>query len=359
VLLVVFLGVMVLAAWLAARGARSIFHPVEKMIQVVRATQAGDDRRIGRVDSNDEIGELARQFDTMLNRLQERSRQIQRAADELEGQVESRTQELKEKNENLETTIRLLREARERLVAAEKMAAVGELAAGIAHEINNPAEVILGNLDVLVAELGEAAEPVQVEVDLIAQQVDRIRTIVDSLLQYARPTGPTAPLSEVDVNRVVENTLPLVRHNIKMSSIKVAQHLNATRLIHINKYQLQQVLINLIVNAVNAVLEGGSMELTTEDWAERGVVISIKDDGKGIAPNKLSRVFDPFFTTDSQHGTGLGLSVSYSLVRRYGGDITVESAIGKGCVFRVWLLSEPRLSGTEGVPSQSEVRNAV
>jgi two-component system NtrC family sensor kinase len=341
-LLVLFLAITALAAWLAVRGVRTIVGPIERMTAVVRATQAGEERRIGPLGARDEIGELARQFDAMLDLLQQRNREIEQAAHVLEAKVVVRTQELAQKNVELQATVSLLQETREQLVLAEKLAALGQMAAGIAHEINNPAAVILGNLEVLAAELGDAARPVAPEIELISQQVERIRHIVKSLLQFARSAPAEGPIVDVDVNRAAEDLLPLVAYAIKRKSIALTTRLEATSTVAINVFDLEQVLINLVMNAANAVVEGGAIDLVTADWEQRGVVISVRDNGAGIPPERLTRIFDPFFTTDPGHGAGLGLSVSYGLVRRYGGHISVESVVGQGSVFRVWLLRHPQ-----------------
>ncbi|MDX1489487.1 MAG: ATP-binding protein, partial [Acidiferrobacterales bacterium] len=346
ILLLMFLALIAVSTWVVLRGAKSIFRPIEKMTAVVRATQAGADERIGDVHSRDELGELARQFDSMLDLLQQRNREIRRAADELELKVEQRTRELAKKNTDLETNVRLLRETRERLITAEKLASLGQMAAGIAHEINNPTAVILGHVDLLVAELGEATNIVQDDVEMIVQQCERIRYIVDSLLQFARPT-PTSDeidVEDVDVNRAVADTLPLVKHALEKVPVKVNRRLQADRTVRIRRYELQEVLINMLLNAARASTAGGEIEITTADWNDRGVVISVRDSGVGIAREHLGRVFDPFFTTDISRGTGLGLSVSYGLIRRYGGEITVESELGRGTVFHIWLLEIPVLA---------------
>jgi two-component system, NtrC family, sensor kinase len=116
------------------------------------------------------------------------------------------------------------------------------------------------------------------------------------------------------------------------------------------------VLINLLLNAARASSPGGVIEVSTADWERSGVIVSVRDYGTGIAPDKISRVFDPFFTTDTHRGTGLGLSVSYGLVRRYGGDITVESELGKGSTFHVWLLAEPTLANAAVIREHSLAR---
>jgi len=340
-LLLILLGLFSLSTWIAFRGAKRILRPVGQMMTVVRATQAGLEQRIGEVDSQDELRELARQFDAMLDLLQQRNREIQRAADELEAKVEERTHELESRNADLKATVELLHQTQQQLVLAEKLAAVGELAAGVAHEIHNPTAVIVGNLDMLANELGPHARPVQTEIDLIMQQVERIRHIVNRLLKLARPSRVASDVRELDVNWLVENTLSMVQHVIKDKSIAIRKQLDASRLVRINPYDLEEVLINLVVNASHAISAGGVLELTTADWGHWGVVIRVRDDGVGIAPETLSRIFDPFFTTDPQRRTGLGLSVSYGLIRRFGGNITVESVPGRGSTFYVWLPREP------------------
>lgn len=348
-LLLIFLVLIGVSTWVALRGAKAIFKPIEQMTKVVRATQQGLDQRISDIRSHDEIGELARQFDAMLDLLQERNREIQRAADDLELQVEKRTRQLEKKNIDLETTVRLLHETRQRLLTAEKLASLGQMAAGIAHEINNPTTVILGHVDLLVSELGSAADTIQGDIEMIIQQCERIRYIVDSLLQFARPNPPEDEIDveDVDVNRAVKDTLPLVHHALQKASVKVNKRLRATRKVRIRRYELQEVLINLLLNAARASRPNGSVDITTADWNTRGVVISVRDNGVGIAPENVGRVFDPFFTTDASGGTGLGLSVSYGLIRRYGGEITVESEPGHGSVFHVWLLEHPVLAESQ------------
>lgn len=340
-LLSLFLIATAVAAWIAVRGVRSIFKPIETMAAVVRATRAGEDRRIGPIDTRDEIGELARQFDTMLDQLAARNREIQRAAAALEIKVAERTQELAQKNTELREMLALLEKTKEQLMLADKLSALGQMAAGIAHEINNPAAVILGNLDVVTAELGPAALPVAREIELIGKQVERIRHIVTSLLQFARARPGAGQITDIGVNQLVEDVFPLVAHVLKGKSITLQRRLDATRAVAINVFDLEQVLVNLIVNAANACEHGGTIEITTADWNDTGAVIGVRDNGCGIPPDDLKRIFDPFFTTDPQRGAGLGLSVSYGLVKRYGGNISVESTIGKGSLFRVWLRHAP------------------
>ena len=335
----IFVAVL-FAGSVVVRGAKSIFKPVEAMADVVRATQLGEHRRIGTIESKDEIGELARQFDAMLELLTERNHQIEQAAENLELKVEERTRELKEKNVHLQQSINLLRRTRQQLAIAGKLAALGELTAGVAHEINNPTAVILGNIDVLKSELGEDAGSVDTEIDLIVQQAYRIRSIVDKLLQYARPAEYAGYLDELDVNQVVDDTLALVRHELETKHVVVRTVYSACTPVRMSRQELQQVLVNLLVNANHSIAPNGIIEISTQDSAQGTVAIKVKDYGAGIPLEDLGKVFDPFYTR-KKAGTGLGLSVSYGLIRRYGGMITVDSEEGRWTVFTIFLRHEP------------------
>jgi two-component system, NtrC family, sensor kinase len=342
-LILLFAALMLSSALVSVIGAKSIFKPLEMMSDVVRATRQGRSKRIGQVSSKDEIGILARELDVLLELLRKRNQQIQEWADELENKVEERTAELKQKNEKLANTIRVLRETRAQLIAAEKMAALGELTAGVAHEVNNPTAVIIGNLDLLVDELGEDADPVRHEIDLIVEQVFRIKDIIQSLLEYATPEPLQSTPSLVDVNEVVQSTETLVRHLRKSHSFTIRLLLHAVQSVRINPNELQQVLVNLVVNAVHALPEsGGLIEIETREWVDQGVVIHIRDNGIGIDDEAISQIFNPFYSQRTKgRGTGLGLSISYGLVQKYGGRISVESEPGQGTLFSVWLLREP------------------
>ena len=349
VLILLFIGLMLLSAWAAIRASRSIIKPIERMSDVVQATQKGGAKRVGHVQSQDELGALAREFDAMLDQLQQRNQEIQNWADSLEDKVETRTAELKEKNQDLKNSIKLLRQTRQQLVVAEKLAALGELTAGVAHEINNPTAVMLGNLDIIVAELGDKAAPVHNEINLVIEQIYRIKDIINRLLQYAHPDEYSGYITQTDVNTLVKDTLKLVNHLRDESKFKITTHLNATQWVEINPQELQQVIINLLVNAIHALPETqGQIIIQTENWHDKGIIVSIIDNGKGIDEDFLEQIFNPFFSTKEQgEGTGLGLSISYGLMRRYGGNITAESELGKGSTFKVWILSEPQIMADE------------
>ena len=349
VLVLLFFILMGLTGLVAVFGAKSIFKPIESMSAVISATRKGEEKRIGPIHSRDEIGTLASEFDLMLDLLNERKALIQNWAIELEENVEERTSELKEKNRELTDTIMALRKTRQQLVIAEKLAALGELTAGVAHEINNPTAVMLGNLDIIIDELGPKLEPVQDEIDLMIKQIYRIKDITNNLLQYAKPASYVGYLSEVDVNHLIQETLKLVHHLPAAMDYQLGLKLDARSKVCINQQELQQVLVNLIVNAVQALPEkDAEMHIQTRDVDKMGVEILIRDNGHGIDEESLSRIFNPFFTTKSQgEGTGLGLSISYSLIRRYGGNIEVSSRVNVGTEFKVTLLCEPAMMEDE------------
>ncbi|GAB1049715.1 MAG: cache domain-containing protein [Shewanella algae] len=332
--------VLLVSGLLVYRGAYSLLQPIERIHQVVKAVQSGRNLRIGELglDRDNELANLAEQFDRMLDLLQRRNAQIQAAAEQLEMKVEERTRSLQEKTEELQRNVQLLNETRQQLVTNEKLTALGELTAGIAHEINNPTAVILGNMELLRVELGDNAELVEEEIDLIIQQVGRISTIIRSLLQYSRPGEFNAPLEMHQITPIIEEMQLLVRHSLGKQEVVLLPELNASYPVQVNRPQLLQVLINLVVNAAHAMDGKGRIWIRTYDWVEQdepvGSKIEIEDEGSGIPQEQLSRIFDPFYTT-RKDGTGLGLSLSYGIIKRIGGTIEVSSTVGKGTLFTV------------------------
>ncbi|MCH1929853.1 cache domain-containing protein [Shewanella sp. A25] len=339
--------VLLVSGLLVYRGAYSLLQPIERIHHVVQAVQSGRNVRIGELglDRDNELSNLAEQFDRMLDLLQRRNAQIQAAAEQLEMKVEERTRSLQDKTLELQRNVALLNETRQQLVTNEKLTALGELTAGIAHEINNPTAVILGNMELLRYELGDNAAVVKDEIDLVIQQVGRISTIIRSLLQYSRPGEFNAPLEMHPIKPIIEEMLVLVRHSIQKQEVVLITELHSTAIVQVNRPQLLQVLINLVVNAAHAMEGKGRIWVRTFDWMQQGesigVKIEVEDEGSGIAPEQLSRIFDPFYTT-RKDGTGLGLSLSYGIIKRIGGTIEVSSTLGKGTVFTIGLYHEAK-----------------
>jgi two-component system NtrC family sensor kinase len=279
----------------------------------------------------------------MLDLLNERKELLQQWADSLEEKVAERTEELTQKNTELVNTINVLHKTRQKLVVAEKLAALGELTAGVAHEINNPTAVMLGNLDVIIEEMGTSLAPVQDEIDLVIDQIYRIKDITNSLLQYARPDSYAGYMNEIDVNPVIKETLKLVSHFRPDIEYDLKLSLESTLKINISQQELQQVLINLLSNAIHALPEEqGEITIRTRDLGHKSIAISIRDNGYGMDQEQVSKIFNPFFTTKNQgEGTGLGLSISYGLIHRYGGNIELSSELNQGTLVELTLYCDP------------------
>ncbi|MBY7825202.1 cache domain-containing protein [Vibrio fluvialis] len=347
---IVEIGVATLLLLLASgvfvyRGSRDLFRPIERIHRVVKLVQLGKNQRIGAIglDERHELAQLAKQFDNMLDLLQQRNEEIQRAAHDLEEKILDRTASLQEKTEQLEHHIQLLNQTRDKLIVHEKLAALGELTAGIAHEINNPTAVILGNTELIRFELGDDAKRVEEEIDAIMLQIDRIRNITRSLLQYSRHGGVQDEITWQHVNPIIDESITLVKTGSKKRDVEFVTDLHAQSSVEVNRHQLLQILVNLQMNAIHAMNGKGTLTIRSEDWCEHGevlgAIVHIEDEGCGIKPEHLKRVFDPFYTT-KREGTGLGLSVSQSLLSQTGGEIRVQSEVGKGSTFSVYLPSK-------------------
>ncbi|MGI2786979.1 sensor histidine kinase [Vibrio fluvialis] len=347
---IVEIGVATLLLLLASgvfvyRGSRDLFRPIERIHRVVKLVQLGKNQRIGAIglDERHELAQLAKQFDNMLDLLQQRNEEIQRAAHDLEEKILDRTASLQEKTEQLEHHIQLLNQTRDKLIVHEKLAALGELTAGIAHEINNPTAVILGNTELIRFELGNDAKRVEEEIDAIMLQIDRIRNITRSLLQYSRHGGVQDEITWQHINPIIDESITLVKTGSKKRDVEFVTDLHAQSSVEVNRHQLLQILVNLQMNAIHAMNGKGKLTIRSEDWCEHGevlgAIVHIKDEGCGIKPEHLKRVFDPFYTT-KREGTGLGLSVSQSLLSQTGGEIRVQSEVGKGSTFSVYLPSK-------------------
>lgn len=329
-----FLLVTALSVPIFLRWARAIFKPLEQMTDTISRVEGGNlDARTSLPAARDEIGRVATHLDELLDRLQARDRQLRGWNEELNKRVAERTSELEAANKELELTTK-------QLIMSEKLAAIGEITAGVAHEINNPVAVIQGNLDVVRQVLGSQVELASTEFRLIDEQIHRIEDIVTRLLQFARPEEFAGYVERHAPREVIEHCLPLVQHLLNRAEIDIVEDHRATGLVLMNRTELLQVLVNLIVNAIHAMPSGGT--LTLRDFDEQrqgtpGIVIEVADTGIGMDAETLARIFDPFFTTKSREGTGLGLSISQKLILRQGGAISADSKPGSGTRFVIWL----------------------
>ena len=318
---VLFFAVMVLAAWVSLRWAQVIFKPLEQMESTMRRVESGAlDARVGAVANADEIGRLAGHLDHLLGVIAQNTR-------ELDAKVAERTQALEA--------------AQQQLVRSEKLATVGQLTASIAHEVNNPIAVIQGNLDLLRELLGpQVCAQVAPELKLVDEQIERMRLIVTQLLQFARPTEYAGYIEAVDTAKALEDCLVLASHQMASTGIQVQRDYRAKGQPALNRHELQQVLVNLMVNAVHAMPDGGTLLLRTRDLGAEAVEIEVTDTGTGLSEELLAKLFQPFVTRRPD-GTGLGLWISRGLVERYGGDIRAANrSDGPGATFTVVLLTK-------------------
>jgi two-component system NtrC family sensor kinase len=239
-------------------------------------------------------------------------------------------------------------ESQDRLVLSERQASVGRLAAGVAHEINNPLTGVLTYTHMLLRRK-DLNEDVRADLQTIAEATERVRKIVKGLLDFSRQTK--LDREQVDVNRLISSTIALMENQALVKGISmVFKPSDDLRLVNMDRNLFQSVLLNILINALDATKPGDTITLSTSnspvmnEAGQQGIEISIADTGCGIPPEHLNKLFDPFFTTkEVGHGTGLGLAVTLGIVQRHGGTISVDSKVGKGTTFTIWVPLEGRV----------------
>lgn len=244
----------------------------------------------------------------------------------------------------LQERIAAQRMAESRLVQAAKLAAVGEMAAGIAHELNNPLTTVSGFTELVLEGLSDDS-PVRADLGLVLREAQRARGVIRRLLDFARQSESVRTRS--DVNEIITDVLTLIQHLLHTSGVLLQTKLHEKLpWPSVDRNQIKQVVLNLIHNSMHAMPEGGILIISTaicKHDNREGVNIVIRDTGVGIPSDYVERVFEPFFTTKSKEGgTGLGLSVSYGIIIDHNGDIEVESKVGEGSTFTVWLPTEEK-----------------
>jgi two-component system NtrC family sensor kinase len=244
------------------------------------------------------------------------------------------------------------KEAQQRFSQAEKLAAIGQLAAGVMHEINNPLATIAACAESLGFKLVDArkagsAMPADAGeyLHIIDNEVSRCKQIIDGLLDFSRPKA--ALKERVDLNEMIERTLLLLKHHVRFKRLSVKSELDPTlaRVPQANGEQLVQVFMALLLNAMDAVGDRGVITIRTKKGktAQEGAIAEVADQGHGIARSELSKIFEPFYTTKAPgRGTGLGLSICYGIIQEHGGHIEVDSVLGQGSTFRVILPTVER-----------------
>lgn len=323
---------------------RLVYLPLRDLESGAQRLSAGNLDQPIPVRSSDEFGKLASLFNGMTSALRNSREELRDWAHTLEQKVEERTQEL--------------RRAQAETARGEKLASVGLLASGVAHELNNPLTGILTFSHLLRQKMPDKS-PEAEDMDLVIRETKRCAAIIRRLLDFAREKQPEKKFA--DLNQVIEDTVRIVERPANLRNIEVMLDLDRTLpLIWIDADQIKQVVMNMLVNAQHAVEEKGSITVRTYRSRDprlpaqtRGpmsmVAMSIIDTGCGIPEKNLERIFDPFFTSKAVgKGTGLGLSVSHGIIEAHGGLIEVESKVGEGSTFRVFLPLTPTSAGPGG-----------
>ncbi len=331
--------------------ANFITRPLSELAEAARAVGNGDLERRVNVRTNDEIGQLGRIFNRMTAGLKKSQAQLEEYNRTLEQKVEERTRELKQ--------------TQAQLIQSGKLAAIGQLGAGVAHELNNPVGGILGYAQYLLEKIrkpdfkAEDFKACEKPLGYIEKEAQRCKTIVENLLKFSRRSPEKLEL--LNINRVIEDTLAIIGHQLMIKKIAVKKEpASGLRAVKGNANQLQQVFTDIIINAQQAMPEGGTLTVATQLKVESRklkvkdekrppetnfVEIIFRDTGCGIPPENRDKIFDPFFTTKMDwKGTGLGLSVSYEIIQNHQGRIGVESEVGRGTTFIITLpVAEGRL----------------
>ena len=323
---IAFLSVILLSV-IAYYVSVSISKPIRELALASDRIAKGDLSQSVRIESHDEIGQLANSFNQMTVALQKATENYLSCTRTLEKKVEEKTDEL-EKTQDY-------------LIQSEKLASLGKLAAGIAHEINNPLTSILINSH-LISEMLEKDVAFGENIKLIIDETNRCSKIVKGLLEFSRQSPPEKEFA--NINEVIEKTLLLFESQVLANNVRAEKKLNENLpaiLIDVNK--IEQVLTNLILNALDAMPGGGILVISSQMSVDNQFVeVKIRDTGSGIPKEYISKIFDPFFTTKGIKGTGLGLSVSYGIVQQHDGTINVQSEVGKGTTIVISLPVEEK-----------------
>lgn len=306
IFMVVTLLGMVIVIGLSYLIANNITKPLSNIALAAKKIAQGNLPQQIEIKTDDEIADLGRAFTYMINSLQERDARLR---------------------ESISKTV----------AEAERLATVGQLAAGVAHEINNPLTGILLYCDIILKELPKGTRAHE-NLNKISNEAKRCRNIVKGLLDYSRPKKPE--IKEISLDSLVETTLSLIKQQVIFQNITVKTNIPATLpRIKIDPHQIQQVFLNLIINAAEAMEGNGTLTISAEiDSSGNMININFSDSGPGIDETTLKKIFDPFFSTkEATHGVGLGLAISLGIVLHHGGDIVVSSKMKKGTTFTVRL----------------------
>jgi two-component system, NtrC family, sensor kinase len=314
-------SLIVIGAVLIALTQKMVNAPVRSLLYHTRRLASGDleERQIA-FSRSDEMGELTKSFKDLTYNLKTARSELEEWNRHLEEKVEARTREIGQ--------------MQAQLIRSEKLASLGELVAGIAHEINNPLTGILV-FSTLMRDKPGIDPAMHRDLQTVVQETERCARIVRGLLEFSRESRPRKEW--VDLHEIIERAVSLIERQAFYHDVRIIRSFSSLMpLLPIDGHQIEQVFVNILVNAGHAMKGKGEMKITTE-LEETAAVIHFADDGCGISKELLERIFDPFFTTKEAEGTGLGLSVSYGIIESHGGKIEVRSTVGEGTIFTVRL----------------------
>jgi len=299
-MLVLTISIVFLLSYLVNR-------PIKSLVTTMRKAEKGDLTARVKPDDTLEFGELGRNFNSMISKLEKAQKDLKRLHEQ-------------------------------RMQRADRLATLGELSAGIAHEIKNPIAGISGAMQILMGDLPENDHRREIFEEIL-KQIDRIDQNIKDLLSYAKTAKPA--LQQQNINNVIRQVVFLIQERAAQKGIEVVTELDETiPKIEIDEKQIQQVLVNLGLNGIQAMPSGGVLRIFSKHWyspnKEHFVEIWVKDSGRGISPQDMSRIFTPFFTT-RHTGTGLGLSISQKIIHQHHGKIEVNSRLGEGTCFTILL----------------------
>jgi two-component system, NtrC family, sensor kinase len=303
----------------------TVLRPVQKLVEGTRQISSGNlDWQI-LAASKDEVGRLAAAFNDMTGSLRKAEQENRTWSETLEERVQEKTEEL--------------RQIHERILQIEKMASLGKLSATVAHELNNPLEGILTYAKLIARRLGrmedarEVTQPMIDDMEIIIREVQRCGNIVKNLLLFSR--RQVGDFALIPVQSIVERAVQLMQHHFRISNVEFQEAVSVSdATLMCDENQIQQALVALFVNAVEAMPNGGTLRLGLDRTPAGEIRIQVTDSGVGIAEEDLPHLFEPFFSTKKEgQGVGLGLSIVYGIIERHGGTISVQSGIGKGTTF--------------------------
>lgn len=335
------LGAIILAVGGGYAIARTISKPIAKLKEATIEIAKGDWNKRADVTTKDEVGTLAESFNHMTDELQKRDEELQTMNEELRSaneeletyneELQSTTEELEASNEELRVANEQIQQTQEELMQQEKLAAVGQLASGIGHELRNPLGVIKNAVYYIKSKIGTQDEKLVKHLKIVEREVNNSNKIINDLLGFSRRKMPTVVPN--DTNAIIDGALEVVE---KPENVLLVKDFD-TKLqkIEADKDQIHQVIVNLAMNAIQAMTNGGQLTIQTKATGEF-VEVNVSDTGCGIAEENMKKLFDPFFTTKAK-GVGLGLAVTYGIIEKHKGTIEVKSIINKGTTFTVKL----------------------